>query len=389
MAGSPHYPFTPSPLHVPGGVIHTYQRYDPRHFPSPTAPPPDLASAAFEHMLHFGSLRHLSPEELAEAVHLDPSQIAGLGPSLDALIQLLEERKRKILETYETGRVQHEAADAYTRRADALRPRIPKLVPRSSPGSGGDGRGLPSRSRPEGTFAADFDKAVREEQVPGFERLWYRAGGESGPISRELLDLIERLGEKFQVDELAAKYSFTGRTPMDVPKALEIKEELETIDRLLAQLREAMKNAKLAVIDMEDLARFVQHADIRQLESLRQEVEDYLREQAALQGLEHTREGYRLTPEAYRIFQGKLLTEIFSTLQAARSGRHSGPISGEGAVELPRTRPYEFGDSAAHMDVPQTFVNALLREAGETERQSDEVTNPPPTGSSPPHPPPP
>ncbi len=32
-----------------GGVIHTYQKYDPKNLPSPTQPPPDLVSPAFEH----------------------------------------------------------------------------------------------------------------------------------------------------------------------------------------------------------------------------------------------------------------------------------------------------------------------------------------------------
>ena len=82
-----------------GGVIHTYQKYDPKHFPSPTRPPPDLVSGAMEHMLAYGSLRELTEEELARAVRIDPSQIAGLGPSLDALIDMLRERKRKILQT--------------------------------------------------------------------------------------------------------------------------------------------------------------------------------------------------------------------------------------------------------------------------------------------------
>jgi hypothetical protein len=87
-------------------VIHSYQKYDPVRFPSPTQPPPDLTSTAFEHMLMYGSMRHLTEEELARAVRLDPSQIAGLGPSLDALIEMLLERKRKILEKYETDSVQ-------------------------------------------------------------------------------------------------------------------------------------------------------------------------------------------------------------------------------------------------------------------------------------------
>src|SRR6202035_5709628 len=79
--------------HPFGGVIHTYQKFDPVEFPSPTAPPPDLVSPAFEHLLHYGSMRRLTEEELARAVHLDPSQIRGLGPSLEALMEMLRQRK--------------------------------------------------------------------------------------------------------------------------------------------------------------------------------------------------------------------------------------------------------------------------------------------------------
>ena len=92
-----------------GGIIHTYQKYDPINFPSPTAPPPDLATPAMEHLLFYGNTRQLTEEELARAVHIDPSQIKGLGPSLDALMEMLLERKRKILATYETDKVQETA----------------------------------------------------------------------------------------------------------------------------------------------------------------------------------------------------------------------------------------------------------------------------------------
>src|ERR687885_2409349 len=92
-----------------GGIIHTYQKFNPVAFPSPTAPPPDLVSPAFNHLLHYGDMRRLTEEELARAVRLDPSQIRGLMPSLESLMALLRERKRKILETYETGQAQNEA----------------------------------------------------------------------------------------------------------------------------------------------------------------------------------------------------------------------------------------------------------------------------------------
>ncbi|HEV7221342.1 MAG TPA: hypothetical protein VGN42_01480, partial [Pirellulales bacterium] len=45
----------------------------------------------------------------------------------------------------------------------------------------------------------------------------------------------------------------------------------------------------------------------------------------------------------------------------SRTGRHQGPIVGEGAVELQHTKPYEFGDSVANMDIPASLTNAMIR----------------------------
>ncbi|MHC4770071.1 MAG: VWA domain-containing protein, partial [Planctomycetota bacterium] len=264
-------------------------------------------------------------EELARAVHIDPSQIRGLGPSIDALIAMLMERKAKILATYETDGVQAQARHDYFDLAGQMTP--PPHV----------------RER--------FKREVRDEQLRDLEQLWYRVGDERSRFAVDLLQLVDRLGDKYQVDELASKYEFTGQTPLDVPEALRVKQELETIDRLLEQLREASDTAQIAIIDMQALAEFAEP--------------DYLREMAERQGLEFTAEGYRLTPKAYRIFQSSLLEAIFSDLQAARSGRHSGPIAGEGAVELPRTKPYEFGDSPAHMDITQSMINAMIREGAD------------------------
>jgi uncharacterized protein with von Willebrand factor type A (vWA) domain len=318
-----------------GGIIHTYQKYDPVEFPSPTAPPPDMVSPAFEHLLHYGSMRRLTEEELARAVHLDPRQIRGLGPSLEALIEMLRQRKQKILETWETDQVQNEAHRAFHDPAEQI--------------------------RPPGKLARDFHEAVREEQLYDLERLWYRSG-EKGEFARALLGLIERLGEKYQVDELASKYEFTGRQPMTVPQALEIKKELEAIDKLLAQLQEAMKTAQIGIIDLDELAKFAEPGDVRQLGELQQQIQEYLRQLAEQQGLEQgQRGGFQMTPRAYRLFQSKLLLRIFEQMQASRSGRHSGPITGEGAVELQQTKPYEFGDSITQMDIPSSFTNALLR----------------------------
>src|SRR5207302_57247 len=158
-----------------GGVIHVYQKYDPVNFPSPTAPPPDMVSPLFDHLLMYGDTEEFTEEQLANAIRLDASQIAGLGPSLQAIKEMLLERKRKILETYET---------------------------------------------------------------------------------------------------------------MDVPKALEVKEELETIDKLLKQIEEAKKTAQLAIIDLDELEQFAAPGDLEKLQELQQQIENYIREQAEKQGLE-------------------------------------------------------------------------------------------------------
>ncbi len=321
--------------HNIGGVIHTYQRYDPKNFPSPTQPPPDLVSGAMEHMLAYGDTRELTDEELARAIHLDPSQIAGLGPSLDALMELLRERKRKILETYETKRVKQDVAARYLEAAKSMQP-PPKLEER-------------------------FRRTVKEEQLHEMERLWYQVGDEQSPFARQLVQLVDRLGDKYQIDELAGKYAFTGRTTMTVPQAIEIKEELEEIDRLLKQLEEAAKTAQIGIIDMEALSEYAEKGDIEKLNRLARMVEEMLRHLAEQQGLEKTAGGYRLTPKAYRLFQGRLLERIFSNIAASRTGRHQGAIVGEGAVELQQTKQYEFGDSLANMDIPGSLVNAMLR----------------------------
>src|SRR6516165_3651737 len=131
-----------------GGIIHTYQKFDPVNFPSPTAPAPDMVSPAFEHLLFYGDSRELTEEDLARAVRIDPSMIKGLGPSLEALMEMLRERKRKILATYETGQVEAEARHSFHKMAEGM--------------------------QPPGKIAKLFQQAVKEEQLHDLEQLWYQ-----------------------------------------------------------------------------------------------------------------------------------------------------------------------------------------------------------------------
>ncbi len=320
-----------------GGIIHTYQKYDPANIPSPTQPPPDLVSPAFEHMLEYGSLDGLTEEELARAIKIDPSQIQGMGPSLNALKAMLEERKRKILARYETKAAEKAAKDGFEQKAAGMSP-PDKLKER-------------------------FGEAVASEQLRDLENLYYDAQGPDGKaFARKLVGLVQTLGDKYQVDELSGKYEFTGREEMTVPKALEVREELETLDKLIKQLEDAKKNAQIGIIDLEELQQFAEQSDIERLKQFQQQVEEYVKQQAREQGIDgDARKGFQLTPKAYRLFQSKVLSQIFNDLKASRTGRHPDAVIGDGATESPRTKDYEFGDSVSHMDIPASFTNALLR----------------------------
>ena len=340
MNTSPGQPEVPQPgsREAPPGVVHTYLAYDPKNFPSPSAPPPDLASGAMEHLLAYGSLDELTEEDLARAVRIDPSLFPSLGPSLESIAARLRERKAKILATYETDAARSLAAKGVKRATRAARP------PRDM------------RDR--------FDRIAKAGQIRDVERLWYEQRREDSPFALDLLHLMEALSDRYQVEQLAGKYAFTGREEMDVPKALEVKEELEAIDELLKQLEQAKKDATIGIIDLDSLAEIADPAEIESLNRLRQQVEEYLANQAREQGLEKSSQGLRLSPKAMRTFQHKLLRELFASLASSRSGRHEGVETPDGTVELARTRPWEFGDPASSIDLPATITNALLRQAG-------------------------
>lgn len=323
-----------------GGVLHTYTKYDPVKFPSPTQPPPDIVSPLMNQMMSWGSARQLTEEELANAIRLDPEQFKNLGPSLDMIKAILEDRKRKILETYETKTVQFTVKKVFRKKAKGF-------------------DGIPKEMR------AAYKEAVAREQLYDLENLWYRAGDDGSDLARHLMGLMGNLGDKYQIDELASKWHFTGHESMTIPQALEIKEELEKIEELLDQVEEASNNAQIAILDMDQLGEFMDDETMHSLEEMKKQIDEYVEQIAAQQGLNKKDGKYELTPQAVRTFQGKLLTRIFSHLKGSNSGRHQASIQGEGAVELQQTKPYEFGDSITQMDIPQTFINALIRDGSQ------------------------
>ena len=242
-------------------------------------------------------------------MRLDPSQIAGLGPSIDALLAMLLERKRKILAKFETKSVQNQARKEYQQAGQKIDPPAELKKP--------------------------FERAVREEQLRDLETLWYAADDERSRFARQLVSLVETLGQKYQVDELAAKYAFTGRTPLTIAEALAVKEELEKIDELLKQLEEAEKNAQIGMIDLELLEQFAEPGDMEKLGRAAADGRELRpRNGRAARAGAATAGGFRLTPQGLsRCSKGGCWSGSSAACKPRARGRHQGPVVGEGAVE--------------------------------------------------------
>jgi uncharacterized protein with von Willebrand factor type A (vWA) domain len=325
-----------------GGILHTYSKYDPIKIPGPSQQQADIVTPMMNQMLSWGSQRSLTDEEMARAIKLDPSQLSQLGPSIDYMKAVLEDQKEKLLQKYETKSVRKKASKAFQKKAKPAPP-----------------LGEPLKSA--------YEEAIQRQQLHELENIWYRINNDADESAKHLMSVIARLQDKYQIDELDGKYNFTGHESLTIPEAIELKQLLDKIEDLLKQLEDAEKNGQLAYLDLDELGDFIEEKDRHSLEDMQRQIQDYIERAAEQQGFEKNNGKYELTPKAYRTFQNKLLSRIFSHLKESNSGRHfDNAVNGEGAVEMQSTKPYEFGDSITNMDVPQTFINAMIRDPGQS-----------------------
>lgn len=328
------------PVRARGGLYHTYQKYDPVKFPPPSAPQTDMVSPMMEWlMMSGGDMEALTEEQMRRAIRIDPSQLGNLGPNLQSLLQYLLERKKKILATYETDSVYAEVTKQYSN--------------------------LIQRVKPPKPLADDYLKAAKRQQIYGLESLWYRLDDDRSHFARHLMRLIAQLETKNEVEQLRAAYDFTGSTSLTPEQAIEVKAELEKIDELIQQIKDAIENGEIGVIDLSELQDFIEEGGQQALNDLKDFMDQYLEQIAESQGMDRQNGQWKLSPKAMRIYQKKLLAKIFSDLKESRTGRHDDNVVGEGAVEMARTKPYQFGDALASMDLPQSITNAMIRQQGQ------------------------
>jgi uncharacterized protein with von Willebrand factor type A (vWA) domain len=195
----------------------------------------------------------------------------------------------------------------------------------------------------------------------------------SGEQRRELMDLMQslvqdpnlrnelaKLGANLEelrpMDDLRRRYPFRGEDSLNLEQAQKVMQDLQEMDRLERQMREAIDTADPSAIDREMLERQLGEQAKEQLDQL-DEITRML-EEAGL--VERNGDQIELTPRAIRKIGQKALKDIFQHLTRDRFGNHEADHRGRGGDRTDDTKPYEFGDSFL-LDLRSTLQNSLVR----------------------------
>ncbi len=192
-----------------------------------------------------------------------------------------------------------------------------------------------------------------------------RAG--SDKAGNGLEDFGDRLRKLGPIEAFAERENFTGSLPLDLDGARRLAGRFEAIDQLAQDLRDALENGDLLKVDADTVRQMLGQEAGEEFDQKRQELMDQFNKALEQTGLVDTEDGiYKLTPAAARKLGTAFLAQLFSMLKSDGMGKHSAVHTGEGQIESVKTRPYQFGDSLAHLDLPSSLINALVREGAGT-----------------------
>jgi uncharacterized protein with von Willebrand factor type A (vWA) domain len=71
---------------------------------------------------------------------------------------------------------------------------------------------------------------------------------------------------------------------------------------------------------------------------------------------------YQVTPKGTRRVESKALEELFTASGKDAPGKHATDFKGAGQVRMDDTKPYEYGDPVANLNLHETLMNAMQRE---------------------------
>ncbi len=177
----------------------------------------------------------------------------------------------------------------------------------------------------------------------------------------EMAQLAAAMNRLYPPDEMANRYPFLGDDSLTYDEAMELMGQLQNMDELEDQIREATRRGNLEDLDLDEVQELLGDDARRDLEQL-QRIAKMLEEAGYV-----TQRGNRLelTPKGIRRIGQKAMKDIFAQIKRDRIGQHQMHMRGAGGERYGDTKQYEFGDPF-DLHLERTIRNALLNRGGGT-----------------------
>ncbi|OGO22727.1 MAG: hypothetical protein A2Z28_04320 [Chloroflexi bacterium RBG_16_51_9] len=173
----------------------------------------------------------------------------------------------------------------------------------------------------------------------------------------EMAKLARNLETLFPMDDMQREYDFEGQEQLSYTEALKLMEELQKMERLEEQMKEAQRDS-LDKIDQDLFKELMGDESAEELDKLRELMKKL--EEAGYVQFKNGR--YELTPQGMRKIGQKALQDIFAQLKKDSIAGHTIRAKGKGGEREIETKKYEWGDEL-DLDFQKTLMNALQREA--------------------------
>lgn len=168
----------------------------------------------------------------------------------------------------------------------------------------------------------------------------------------QMADLVEQITGR----PLGRRYNFSGGESLDLDEATRVMRELNNVDELERQLRDAIRNLDFDSID-NDLVDQLLGPDARHVLDEMKRVTELL-EEAGL--ARRSGRDMQLTPRGIRVLGERTLRDLFAELRQDRAGQHDANSRGSSAEQVTETKPWEFGDPFL-VDISKSISNAVHR----------------------------
>ncbi len=175
-------------------------------------------------------------------------------------------------------------------------------------------------------------------------------------IAQELAELSMALQQILPMEGLIKEYQFVGDEPVDMEKAMELMNQLQSLDQLEQHIEEVSRRGNIDDLDLGQLEELLGQDARNNAEKLQQltralEESGYLR---------RNKGRLELTPQGIRRIAQKALKDVFVHLSKDRMGQHEVHSLGAGGESSGETKPYEFGDQF-EIDLQETVMNGVFR----------------------------